>query len=350
MMSEKTADFDYELPPELIAQSPASERTASRMLKLDVESQSWCHRQFSDIVDYFQAGDVLVINDTKVFPARLFGRKETGGKLACLVERLLDDRRALVHLKSSKSPAVGSITYWCEDRYQAEVVARHGELFELAFTVPEGLLTMLQHYGEIPLPPYMEHQPNEEDRVRYQTVFAEQVGAVAAPTAGLHFDETILQKIVERGVKLVKVTLHVGAGTFQPVRASRIADHVMHSEWAEVSSEACEVIDRAKAAGGRVVAVGTTSLRALESAAASGSLRPFSGDTTLFISPGYQFRCVDALLTNFHLPKSSLLMLVAALTGLSLMRDVYADAIREQYRFFSYGDCMLIDGRAPLPE
>ena len=341
------SDFNYELPEELIAQSPAEQRNKSRLLRVDAEGQ--CHDlQFTDLLPLLKPQDLLVFNNTKVIKARLFGQKSTGGKVELLVERLLEDNHALVHIKASKAPKIGNTLHFAEGNFSAEVVAREDALFELVFSEP--LLPLLDLYGQTPLPPYITHTPDSEDDQRYQTVYAKTPGAVAAPTAGLHFDDKLLQQLAEMGVNTTFVTLHVGAGTFQPVRVDEIKDHIMHAEWYEVDASVVEAIKLTRAAGGRVIAVGTTSVRALESAAQFGGtindLRcpiVHQGDTRLFITPGYKFKVVDALITNFHLPQSTLLMLVAALMGLDNMKKTYEHAIKEAYRFFSYGDSMFID-------
>ena len=340
-MKWTTQDFDYELPADLIAFAPPKERSGSRMLRISRETQTVADGAFTDIVNFFQPNDVLILNDTKVFPARLYGRKQSGGKIECLIERLTSDKTALAHIKSSKSPKPGSQLVFA-DQYIATVVARHDALFELEFSIESSLLAFLNEFGEIPLPPYIERKPDASDVERYQTVFADKTGAVAAPTAGLHFDASILAAIKEQGVAIEYLTLHVGAGTFQPVRVEQLDQHKMHSEWIDVSASLCAAIENCQANNGRVIAVGTTVLRALESASLSGKILPYQGETDIFIYPGFTFNCVDVLLTNFHLPKSTLLMLVAALTGYDLMRGAYQHAIEQRYRFFSYGDCMLI--------
>jgi S-adenosylmethionine:tRNA ribosyltransferase-isomerase len=332
------SDFDYALPPDLIAQHPAAQRTASRLLHVD-KSGALHDLHFPDVANWLRAGDVLVVNDTRVIKARLHGRKDSGGEVELLVERVLDAHRALAQVRASKTPQAGRKIFVGEDA--AEVLGRHGEFFELRFA--REVLEVLAERGEVPLPPYITHAPAREDESRYQTVYAQSPGAVAAPTAGLHFDEALLALLKERGVALASITLHVGAGTFQPVRIEEISRHVMHSEWYRVPEETVEAIARAKAAKGRVIAVGTTALRALESAAASGALRAGSGETRLFIVPGHRFQVVDLLLTNFHLPKSTLLMLVSAFAGSENIRRAYAHAVAQRYRFFSYGDAMLLE-------
>ncbi len=334
-------DFDYDLPPELIAQHPARERSASRLLHLDGRTGEMHDGTFRDIVDRVDAKDVLVFNDTKVIKARLRGRKDTGGEVEILVERILDASRALAHVRASKPPRAGRQIRLARGGV-VEVLGRQGELFELLF--PDGpVLDVLDAWGEVPLPPYIEHAPEAEDEKRYQTVYARAPGAVAAPTAGLHFDAAILDALRAKGVALASLTLHVGAGTFQPVRVEDVSRHVMHSEWYSVPQETVDAIAAAKGRGGRVVGVGTTTLRALESAAAAGELAAGTAQTQLFIVPGYRFRVVERLLTNFHLPRSTLLMLVSAFAGTQNIRRAYAHAVKERYRFFSYGDAMLIE-------
>ena len=337
-------DFDYPLPPELIAQHPAPERAASRLLHLDGRTGAMQDRMFRDIVDLADAKDVLVFNDTKVIKARLHGRKDSGGEVEILVERILDASRALAHVRASKPPRPGRRIVLARGG-AVEVLGRRDDLFELLF-LDGPVLDVLEAWGEVPLPPYIEHAPEAQDEARYQTVYARAPGAVAAPTAGLHFDAPILEALRAKGVALASLTLHVGAGTFQPVRVEELARHVMHSEWYSVPQETVDAIAAAKRRGGSVVAVGTTTLRALESAAAAGELAAGTAETRLFIVPGYRFRVVERLLTNFHLPRSTLLMLVSAFAGTQNVRRAYAHAVKERYRFFSYGDAMLIE-RAP---
>lgn len=336
-----TSDFDYELPPDLIAQHPLPQRSGSRLLYAPLQGSGFEDRLFSELPLLLQPGDLLVFNDARVFPARLYGHKTSGGKVEILIERLLDPHRALAHVRASKSPKAGSGLILPEE-VQAEVVARKDDLFELEFRCSEPLLSYLQRVGQIPLPPYITRKAEMTDRERYQTVYARSAGAVAAPTAGLHFDEPLFTTLRERGIDWVYVTLHVGAGTFQPVRAEKIQEHRMHSEYVEVSAEVCERIKETGARGGRVVAVGTTVVRSLESAAAGGELRAFAGETSLFITPGYRFKTMDMLITNFHLPRSSLLMLVCAFGGYERMMRAYRHAVCQRYRFFSYGDAMLL--------
>ncbi|GAA5526136.1 S-adenosylmethionine:tRNA ribosyltransferase-isomerase [Microbulbifer aestuariivivens] len=334
-------DFHFDLPDELIARAPARERRGSRLLCLDGPTGAIAHRKFAELPQLVQSGDLLVFNDTRVIPARLFGRKESGGKLEILIERVLDEGRALAHIRSSKSPKPGSAIL-LEDDTPLQMVARHDALFELAFP-PQGVLPVLERLGHMPLPPYIDRPDDEEDRERYQTVYSREAGAVAAPTAGLHFDEAMLDTLRAMGVETAFVTLHVGAGTFQPVRVDDIYEHQMHSEVLNVPESVCRAVADCRARGGRVIAVGTTSVRALESAAATGELKPTVGETDIFIYPGYQFRVVDRLITNFHLPESTLMMLVSAFAGYEQTMNAYREAVRERYRFFSYGDAMLID-------
>ena len=334
------ADFDFALPPELIAQQPAAERSGARLL--DGRDVRPVDRIFGELPALLQPGDLLVCNDTRVIKARLFGRKASGGAVEALVERILPDHEVLAHLRASKSPKAGSVLRLAE-AFDAEVLGRagpEGGLFRLRF--PDDPLVLLQRHGHVPLPPYIRHADAPEDEARYQTVFAARPGAVAAPTAALHFDEALLQALAARGIRRTQVTLHVGAGTFQPVRVERIAEHRMHAEWFEVGSEAVAAIETTRAAGGRIVVVGTTALRALESAARGGTLQAMRGETDIFITPGFGFRVADLLLTNFHLPRSTLLMLVSAFAGMERIRALYGHAIAARYRFFSYGDAMLL--------
>ena len=339
------SDFDFALPAELIAQQPASERSASRLL--DGTGATPVDRVFRDLPSLLNPGDLLVFNDTRVIKARLLGVKASGGAVEALVERLLTHHEVLMHLRASKSPKPGS-TLRFADAFDAVVLGRagpRGSLFHLRF--PDDPLALLERHGHVPLPPYITHADTAEDERRYQTVFAAQPGAVAAPTAALHFDDALLTALAQRGVARASVTLHVGAGTFQPVRSENLAEHTMHSEWFDVPAATVAAIARTHAAGGRVVAVGTTTLRALESAAQQGVLQAGSRDTDIFITPGFTFRVVDVLVTNFHLPKSTLLMLVSAFAGFERVRALYAHAIGARYRFFSYGDAMLIERKAP---
>ncbi|SDJ82067.1 tRNA preQ1(34) S-adenosylmethionine ribosyltransferase-isomerase QueA [Microbulbifer yueqingensis] len=334
-------DFHFDLPDELIARTPAKERRGSRLLCLDGPSGRVGHRLFAELPDLVKPGDLLVFNDTRVIPARLYARKETGGRLEILVERVLDERRVLAHVRSSKSPKPGS-RLLLEDDTPVEMVARHDALFELEFPA-EGVLPLLERLGHMPLPPYIDRPDEASDRERYQTVYSREPGAVAAPTAGLHFDDEMLDTLRDMGVETAFVTLHVGAGTFQPVRVDDIHEHQMHSEVLNVPESVCRAVADCQARGGRVIAVGTTSVRALESAAASGELRPTVGETDIFIFPGYRFRVVDRLITNFHLPESTLMMLVSAFAGYEQTMNAYREAVKERYRFFSYGDAMLIE-------
>ncbi|THG78441.1 tRNA preQ1(34) S-adenosylmethionine ribosyltransferase-isomerase QueA [Pseudomonas sp. A-1] len=343
----RVADFHFELPDRLIARHPLAERRASRLLVLDGPSGEIRHRQFPDLLDYLRPGDLMVFNDTRVIPARLFGQKASGGRLEILVERLLDERRVLAHVRASKSPKPGSLIH-IDGGGEAEMLARHDALFELRFAEP--VLVLLERVGHMPLPPYIDRPDEDADRERYQTVYSDKgkAGAVAAPTAGLHFDDGLLAAIREKGVDTAFVTLHVGAGTFQPVRVERIEDHHMHSEWLQVGQDVVDAVNACRARGGRVIAVGTTSVRSLESAARDGELKAFSGDTDIFLYPGRPFHVVDALVTNFHLPESTLLMLVSAFAGYSETMAAYRAAVEEGYRFFSYGDAMFIT-RNPAP-
>ena len=333
----KLSDFDFDLPPELIAQAPAQTRSGSRLLVVDNELQD---RQFSDFVDLLAPGDVLVFNNSKVIPARLYGEKTTGGRVEIVVERLLNALEASVLMRVSKKPAAGAVIH--VGKHCITVLGRdpkHADRFHLRFDAP--VLEVLHALGEIPLPPYIAHTPTEHDSERYQTVYAQHPGSIAAPTAGLHFDETVLQTLRAKGVHIAFVTLHVGSGTFAPVKTEDITEHRMHSEWYELPRATEDLIAQARTQGRRVIAVGTTSLRTLESAAdGQGGVRAGSAETDIFIRPGYRFQVVDALLTNFHLPRSTLLMLVAAVMGYDKMRQAYQHAVRERYRFFSYGDAM----------
>ncbi|WP_263142481.1 tRNA preQ1(34) S-adenosylmethionine ribosyltransferase-isomerase QueA [Pseudomonas sp. RIT-PI-AD] len=335
----RVADFHFELPEALIARYPLAQRSASRLLVLDGPSGALAHRGFADVLEYLRPGDLMVFNNTRVIPARLFGHKASGGKLEILVERVLDAQRVLAHVRSSKSPKPGS-RILLDDGSEAEMVARHEALFELSFAEP--VLPLMDRIGHMPLPPYIDRADDEADRERYQTVYARHAGAVAAPTAGLHFDRALLDAIGRMGVESAFVTLHVGAGTFQPVRVERLEDHHMHREWLEVGQDVVAAVAACKARGGRVIAVGTTSVRSLESAARSGRLEAFSGDTDIFLYPGKPFHVVDALVTNFHLPESTLLMLVSAFAGYAQTMAAYAVAVEQGYRFFSYGDAMFI--------
>jgi S-adenosylmethionine:tRNA ribosyltransferase-isomerase len=337
------SDFNYELPPELIAQHPLANRTDSRLLELKANADNHVQlldRQFKDILNIIGPGDLLIFNDTKVIPARLHGKKETGGNVELLIERISGDKQAWVQIRTSKVPKIGTIVHihnQAGETFPAEMTGYDGRFYEVRF--PENVFALLERFGELPLPPYIEHQPDSEDAQRYQTVVAKNPGAVAAPTAGLHFDEHILQQLNSLGVERATVTLHVRAGTFTPVREEDLSKHKMHYEWYSIPEATLEAIRNTHLNGGRVIAVGTTSLRALESHAATGKS---SGETNLFITPGFQFKTVDCLLTNFHLPKSTLLMLVSAFAGMDNIRAAYQHAITQKYRFFSYGDAMFL--------
>ncbi len=337
----KKSDFHFELPPELIAQAPPAERSAGRLLVLDVAADSRDDRAITDLPSLLAPGDLLVFNDTRVLPARLFGRKPSGGAVEILVERVTGSHDATVQLGASKKPKEGGAIE-LGDGSIARVLGRDGEFFRLRFESPDPLDKLLPKLGRLPLPPYITREPDAGDAERYQTIFAREPGAVAAPTAGLHFDDALLTALHARGVETGHVTLHVGAGTFQPMRAESLGDHVMHREWLNVGAGLVEKVRQARARGGRVVAVGTTVVRALESATRDGELLPFAGETQIFIFPGYRFSSVDALLTNFHLPESTLLMLVSALAGRERILEAYRHAVEQRYRFFSYGDAMLI--------
>ena len=330
--------FRFDLPDKLIARHPTEDRTGSRLLTMDPEGIVE-HCQFADLLGHIEPGDLLVFNDTKVIPARLFGEKQTGGKVEVLVERILDSHTVLAHIRASKSPKAETSLFFEQD-YSAQMLGRVNDLFELKFNAP--LLSVLDQIGHMPLPPYIDRADNNEDKSRYQTVYAEQPGAVAAPTAGLHFDNQLLEDIKAKGANLAFVTLHVGAGTFQPVRVDNIDQHQMHSEWLQVSDAVCEQVNQTKARGGRVIAVGTTSVRCLETAASAGAIAPFEGETDIFIYPGYNFKLVDGLITNFHLSESTLLMLVCAFAGYSSIMSAYREAVEQGYRFFSYGDAMFL--------
>ncbi|MEH8196731.1 tRNA preQ1(34) S-adenosylmethionine ribosyltransferase-isomerase QueA [Aeromonas allosaccharophila] len=345
----QVSDFHFDLPDELIARYPMAERTASRLLQLDGQTGALRHGQFVDVLDQLNPGDLLVFNNTRVIPARMFGQKASGGKLEVLVERILDPHSVLAHVRASKAPKPGTRMIM-DGGVEAEMRARHDALFEIHFLDPRPVLEILEAIGHMPLPPYIDRPDEDADKERYQTVYNQKPGAVAAPTAGLHFDEPLLEKIRAKGVETAFVTLHVGAGTFQPVRVEKIEDHHMHSEYAEVPQEVVDAIAATRARGGRVIAVGTTSVRSLESAAkvtlAQGKpLAPFFRDTDIFIFPGYQFQIVDAMVTNFHLPESTLIMLVSAFAGYDNVMAAYQAAVVENYRFFSYGDAMFVTRR-----
>jgi len=338
----KVSDFNYELPEESIAQQPLAQRSASRLLCLSKETGAYQDAMFIDLPGLLREGDLLVFNDTRVIPARLFARKATGGRVEILVERLLGECDALVQLRASKPARPGSVLeVEGGERACLEVMDREGEFFHLS-SGSGNFMDLLEASGHVPLPPYIDRADEPGDRERYQTVYARKPGAVAAPTAGLHFDQALLDRLEGCGIARGFVTLHVGAGTFQPVRVDRVEDHKMHAEQIEVSEALCDSIRDTRAGGGRVIAVGTTAVRSLETAAKGGGLAPFSGDSRMFIYPGYEFRVVDGMITNFHLPQSTLLMLVSAFAGLEQIRAAYAHAVEERYRFFSYGDAMLI--------
>jgi len=344
-MSELTVDdFDFPLPPELIAQHPAPERSGSRLLH--VCGQQLHDRQFTDLPAQLRAGDLLVFNDTRVIKARFFGQKESGGQVEVLLERIVDDQHAIAQIRASKSPKPGT-RLKLADAFEVVVTGRagaSGEFFALETVDRSSLWELAESYGKLPLPPYIEHPAEGADEARYQTVYAREPGAVAAPTAGLHFDEAMLAQLGQQGINTAFLTLHVGAGTYQPVRVDKIAEHRMHSERFEIPPATAEAIAATRAAGGRVIAIGTTSLRSLESAGnADGTVKSGPAETDIFITPGYRFKVVDRLITNFHLPKSTLLMLVSAFAGYDNMRAAYAHAVAERYRFFSYGDAMLLE-------
>ncbi|MEQ9916075.1 tRNA preQ1(34) S-adenosylmethionine ribosyltransferase-isomerase QueA [Pectobacterium aroidearum] len=342
----RVADFSFELPESLIAHYPQAERSGCRLLSLDGPTGNLTHGVFTDLLDKLNPGDLLVFNNTRVIPARLFGRKVSGGKLEVLVERVLDDHRVLAHVRASKAPKPGTELLLGDDEsVKATMAARHDALFELHFDDSRDVLSILNDIGHMPLPPYIDRPDEDADRELYQTVYSQRPGAVAAPTAGLHFDEPMLAALREKGIEMAFVTLHVGAGTFQPVRVDTIEDHIMHAEYAEVPQDVVDAVLSCKARGNRVIAVGTTSVRSLESAAQASQnapIEPFFGDTKIFIYPGYHYRIIDALVTNFHLPESTLIMLVSAFAGYQNTMSAYHQAVAEQYRFFSYGDAMFI--------
>jgi S-adenosylmethionine:tRNA ribosyltransferase-isomerase len=342
----KKSDFHFELPQALIAQAPLPERSASRLLVVPPGEVPFADRHVRDLPEWLAPGDLLVFNDTRVIPARLFGQKESGGRVEILIERLLPDNAARVQIGASKSPKQGGRIH-LDAGGEAEVLGRDGEFYQLRFHVPDSLESWLLKAGRLPLPPYIQRQPGADDDERYQTVFARELGAVAAPTAGLHFDDALLDALRAKGVNFGHVTLHVGAGTFQPIRVDDVREHRMHSEWLNVGAALVEQVRATRARGGRVIAVGTTVVRALESATrvndgGDGELQPFAGETQIFIFPGYRIRSVDAMVTNFHLPESTLLMLVSAFAGKARVMAAYDHAVREKYRFFSYGDAMLL--------
>ncbi|EKO3979594.1 tRNA preQ1(34) S-adenosylmethionine ribosyltransferase-isomerase QueA [Vibrio fluvialis] len=347
----QVSDFHFELPDELIARYPMAERTASRLLQLDGNTGELVDGTFKDVLNCVEPGDLLVFNNTRVIPARMFGRKASGGKLEVLVERMLDEHSILAHVRCSKPPKPGTELFLGEnDEFYAIMEARHDALFEIRFTAETVVLDILNQIGHMPLPPYIDRPDDDADKERYQTVYNQKPGAVAAPTAGLHFDQALLEQIKAKGVEFAYVTLHVGAGTFQPVRVDNINDHHMHAEYVEVPQEVVDAIAATKARGGRIIAVGTTSVRSLESAAQDAlkkgtELVPFFGDTEIFIFPGYEYQLVDCLITNFHLPESTLIMLVSAFAGYEHTMAAYDHAVTQQYRFFSYGDAMFIRKR-----
>ncbi len=345
----KKSDFKYDLPEELIAQKPLPERTASRLLCLHKTSGQVWDRVFSDFIDLIGPEDLLVFNNTRVIPARLYGKKETGGKVEILIERVQDQKNVVAHMKASKAAKTGTLIL-LDNNHQCTVTGREGDLFKLHFHGAETVMEILSDIGHMPLPPYIQREDDKDDLSRYQTVFAQEAGAVAAPTAGLHFDEAIMEKLQQKGIEKTFVTLHVGSGTFQPVRVENLAEHIMHKEYYSVSAETVDAVNRTRQRGGKVVAIGTTAVRALESASVEGELKAGFGDTDLFITPGYQFKSVDALLTNFHLPESTLLMLISAFAGYQPVMAAYQHAIQQKYRFFSYGDAMFISDVTVQPE
>jgi len=334
-------DFEFDLPDDLIAHAPLPCRHDSRLLVVSKSNGQLVDQKFSMVKDYLQAGDLLVLNDTKVFPARLYAHKESGGKVEILAERILGDRCIKVQIKSNRSPAIDSVIQLV-DGLTAKVLSREGQFFIIQLQQDVEPIKVFEAHGHVPLPPYIRREDTQEDTQRYQTVYADKVGAVAAPTAGLHFTEELLASLQETGVEVAKVTLHVGAGTFKPVQVENIEQHDMHTEYAVVPEQVCEQVRQTKARGGRVIAVGTTCVRALESAVQNEELRAFAGDTNIFIYPGYRFKVVDHLITNFHLPRSTLLMLVSALAGHENIMHAYQHAVNQCYRFYSYGDAMLI--------
>lgn len=344
----RTEDFNFYLPDELIAQHPTFERSTSRMLHIGSTEGKLSDNLFIDLPNFLSAGDLLIFNDTRVIKARLFGQKHTGGNVEVLIERVINQHIAYAHVRASRAPKIGSQVKLA-DAFDVEVTARHDDLFELRFISEYSVLDLLEKYGALPLPPYITHKATSEDEERYQTVFSKHLGAVAAPTAGLHFNDMTIENIKQKGVNIAYITLHVGAGTFQPVRVENIHEHKMHSEYYSISQNTVDMIAETKRQGGKVTAIGTTALRALESATrecesnSQGKLQAGSGETNIFITPGYQFKVVDRLFTNFHLPKSTLLMLVSAFAGMDTIKKAYAHAIAKHYRFFSYGDAMLIE-------
>ncbi len=340
-------DFDYQLPEALIAQTPLSERSASRLLLVDPENQLIKDQQFTELGSHLNPGDLLVFNNTRVIPARMFGQKSSGGKIEVMVERVIDEQTLLAHVRSSKSPKPGSQLI-LDGNIHCTMKERIDDLFLLVQQGNQSWLDLIESHGHIPLPPYIQRDDVETDRERYQTVYAEKPGAVAAPTAGLHFGQPQIESLQEKGIKTAFITLHVGAGTFQPIRVDNIDEHVMHAEKVEVSADVCDLINQTKSEGKRVIAVGTTVVRSLETAAQNGGIKPFFDDSQIFIKPGYEFKIIDAMITNFHLPKSTLLMLVSAFAGTDLIRRTYLHAVEQKYRFFSYGDAMFIRSPAQL--
>ncbi|CAM4375858.1 MAG: S-adenosylmethionine:tRNA ribosyltransferase-isomerase [Legionellaceae bacterium] len=337
----KLSDFNFDIPKDLIALYPNPERSSSRLLCLNGKTGDVNHTYFSNVIDFLTKDDLLIFNNTKVIPARLFGEKNTGGKVEILVERILSSHQALVHIRASKTPKDGTKIF-LDKEISIEVLGRQDNLYLIHFLSTENILSVLQKVGHIPLPPYIDRQDTGFDVERYQTVYAKQEGAVAAPTAGLHFDENLLQKVKDKGIDMDFVTLHVGSGTFQPVRCDIIENHKMHSEYMIITESVCEKIRKTKSQGGNIIAVGTTSLRCLETASQGGDIVPYEGETDIFIYPGYKFHCVDKLITNFHLPQSTLLMLVSAFSGYDNIMAAYQEAIKQGYRFYSYGDGMLL--------
>lgn len=345
----RTQDFNFELPDELIAVYPAAERSHSRLLCLDTATGAVAHKQFFELLDLLRPDDLLVFNDTKVIPARLHGHKSSGGAVEMLIERVIDNNRVVCQMRASKSPKPGTVVEFTSRQQapdqapvSATVLGRESDFFVVQFPQDIDLMATLTDVGHIPLPPYIKREDQLEDETRYQTVYAKHSGAVAAPTAGLHFDDSLLQAIDDKGIERAFLTLHVGAGTFQPVRVDDVKSHKMHAERIEISDKTCRQVNACKARGGRVVAVGTTSVRSLESAAVDGVLQPYSGETDIFIYPGFNFQIVDAMITNFHLPESTLLMLVSAFASKEMLLGTYQIAIENNYRFYSYGDAMLL--------
>ncbi|MGB7390513.1 tRNA preQ1(34) S-adenosylmethionine ribosyltransferase-isomerase QueA [Marinomonas sp.] len=339
----RVSDYHFDLPEKLIATYPMPDRTASRLLHLDGVSGDLAHLQFPNILDLVRPGDLMVFNNTRVIPARVFGQKESGGKIEILIERIVGEKEALAHIRASKSPKPGNKLILGQDKgeaIEAVMVDRSGPLFRVSFAEP--VLDVLARIGHMPLPPYIERPDEDSDQERYQTVYNQKPGAVAAPTAGLHFDEALLEQLKAKGVETAFVTLHVGAGTFQPVKVEDVKDHIMHAEYVEVEDSVVEQVRATKARGGRVIAVGTTSVRSLESASQSGELQAMKDDTSIFIYPGYQFKTVDCMVTNFHLPESTLSMLISAFAGYDQVMAAYQSAVENEYRFFSYGDAMFI--------